>query len=105
MDILYARMNFQLEESECSQDKIREWIELLTDAVNMSGAEEHEIFFIEKEKIIGVSIPFENDVMVTLEVGADLGAVKSEMMNSDLKFESNWISIHDENDNLIESPI
>ena len=45
------------------------------------------------------------DVMVTLEVGADLGAVKFEIMNSNLKFENNWISIHDENDNLIESPI
>jgi hypothetical protein len=43
--------------------------------------------------------------MVTLEVGADLGAVKFEIMNSNLKFENNWISIHDENDNLIESPI
>lgn len=105
MDTLYARMNFLLDEVGSTKELIQEWQEVLHDAAIWNDAEDADVFYLEKERVIGVSIPLENDLMLTLEVGVILGAVKVEIEKSKLKFLQNWISIHDANDNVIESTV
>jgi len=103
MEIRYSRINFQLPAADCKEAAIQSWIEVLEIAVNWSYASEYNLFFNQEHRIIGVSIPVKNEALELLEVGAALGTVKLEVVLSDLKFENLWLSVQDQDTDLIEA--
>lgn len=105
MTQIYARKNFRLP-SNVTSDIISQWQELLHDAAIDGGAfEDIDVFYVEKERVIGVSVPIENDPMLVLEAGAILGYVTAEVNRSDLDSPERWMSVHDENGDVIESTL
>ena len=105
MTQIYARKNFRLPERVTS-DIISQWQELLHDAaIEGGGFDDIDVFYSEKERVIGVSVPIENDPMLLLEAGAILGYVTAEIDRSGLHSPERWMSIHDENGDVIESTL
>lgn len=105
MSQVFARMNFRLP-SDVSIEQITEWQSLLHDAGLECGASNDvDVFFSENENVIGISVPLENDPMLLLEAGSVLGYATAEADRSKLRSSQRWISIHDENGNVIESPV
>jgi len=100
----YATINFVLPQN-VSDSEIKGWQELLHDSAIWAGAEDLEVFFIESEKIIGISIPIEQDPMLVLEAGSILGQVQRSVEISEFKFSETWMSIIDEQGNIVESPV
>ncbi len=69
-----------------------------------SYADEIETFYDAKQRIVGVSIPLEDDVMLTLEVGSVLGSCQMafEDMEDVPDSESIWFSLHELDDTTLE---
>jgi hypothetical protein len=103
MTTYYARANFKLP-VDVSGEQIVAWQDLLHDSAIWAGAEDLDVFFIEKQLIIGISIPVEDDPMLLLEAGSILGQVQRSVEASDLKSPQQWLSIVDEQGNIIDSP-
>ena len=105
MTQIYARQNFRLP-TNVTSDILSQWQELLNGAALDGGAfEDIDVFFSEKENIIGVSVPIETDPMLLLEAGSILGYVTAEVDRSGLLSPERWMSVHDENGDVIESPV
>jgi hypothetical protein len=103
MTQIYARKNFRLP-SNITSDAISEWQELLHDAAIDGGAfDDIDVFYSEKERVIGVSVPIENDPMLVLEAGAILGYVTAAVDRSALDSPERWMSVHNESGDVIES--
>ena len=103
MEVRYSRINFELPAADCTEAVIHSWIEVLEDAVNWGSSNDYTLFFNQEHRIIGVSIPVKNEALELLEVGAALGTVKLEVVLSDLKFENLWLSVQDQDTDLIEA--
>ena len=103
MEVRYSRINFELPAADCTEAGIQSWIKVLEIAVDWSYASEYNLFFNQEHRIIGVSIPVKNEALELLEVGAALGTVKLEVVLSDLKFENLWLSVQDQDTDLIEA--
>ena len=105
MSQVFARMNFRLP-TDVSIEQVAEWQSILHDAGIEGGAwDDIDVFYSEKENVIGISVPLENDPMLLLEAGSILGYVTAEVDRSKLQSPQRWISIHNENGNVIESPV
>ena len=105
MTQIYARKNFRLPANVIS-DIISQWQELRQDAaIDGGGSDDIDIFYSEKESVIGVSVPIENDPMLMLEAGAILGYVTAEVNRSNLYSAERWMSINDDKGNVLESPV
>ena len=70
--VAYANLNIQLNSSLTAEELLK--IEsVLHDAAIWSNAEDFEVFFSEKDNIVGVSIPVGEDIAEVLEAGSALG--------------------------------
>ena len=102
MEVRYARINFELSASDCTEAVIHSWLEVLEDAVNWGYSHDYTLFFNQELWIVGVSIPVKNEVLELLEVGAVMGIVKIEVVLNDLRFENLWLSLEENDTDAIE---
>lgn len=101
MSIRYARINLQLAAVDCTSDGIQAWVDVLDAAVNWSTSRDYTIFFNQKLRVIGASLPISNTDQNLLEAGAALGTIKAEVVMSELNFENLWFSIVDIDSDVI----
>jgi hypothetical protein len=107
MPTKFARFNLQLKAGADMESYAAQWQEYLDGAAIDGFAEEHEIFFVPSQGIVGVSIPYEDDVpLILLEVGGVLGYCRRRVEESDIGGSENstWFSLHDVDDSVIDSP-
>jgi hypothetical protein len=102
MEVRYARINFELSASDCTEAVIHSWLEVLEDAVNWGYFHDYTLFFNQELWIVGVSIPVKNEVLELLEVGAVMGIVKIEVVLNDLRFDNLWLSLEEHDTDVIE---
>ena len=60
------------------------------------------MFFNEKLRTVGVSIPVDNQAIALMEVGAVMGIVKIGVVLNDLRFDNLWLSLEDQDTDVIE---
>jgi hypothetical protein len=101
--VRYAKINFQLDATDCKDKTIKSWNEFLDDAVNWSTTSDYSINFNQEQKVISVSLPFGSSDFELLETGAALGKIKAEVFLSDLCFENLWLSIQEQDTDVISS--
>ena len=103
MTIRFARINFELAADECTPEDIDAWMEVLDDAVNWADTQDYKLFFNQALSVIGVSIPVSPVEIGLLEAGAALGTIKLEVVLSELKFENLWLSVQDQDTDVISA--
>ena len=102
MKVRYARINFELSASDCTEAVIHSWLEVLEDAVNWGYSHDYTLFFNQELWIVGVSIPVQNEALELLKVGTVMGVVKIEVVLNNLGFDNLWLSLQDEDTDVIE---
>jgi len=104
----FARFNLQLEIGPDMEFYAAQWQEFLDGAALDGLAVEYEVFFVPSEGVVGVSVPYEDDdPMLLLEAGSILGYCHARFEESDIGGTKNttWLSLHDSDDSVIDSPI
>ena len=101
MEVRYARINFELPAADCTEAVICSWLEVLEDAVNWSYSSNYTLFFNQDLWTVGISIPVKNEAIELLEVGSVMGIVKIEVTLNDLRFEKLWLSLQDNDSDVI----
>jgi hypothetical protein len=107
MAIKFARFNIQLMDSPDVETRADEWQALLNDSAIEGYADDYEVFYLSQRGVVGLSVPYEDDdSMLLLEAGVVLGFCQSRCEQSDIGgIESMWLSLHDADDSIIDSPI
>lgn len=107
MAIKFARFNIQLSEGSDIEIKADKWQALLNDSAIEGYADDYEVFYLSQQGVVGLSVPYEDDdPMLLLEAGAVLGFCQSRCEASNIGgIESMWLSLHDADDSIIDSPI
>ena len=100
---MYARFNIHIKHP-ITDEEVKELQSDLYNAALWGNAEDPEVFFEENPKIIGVSIHVDNDPMLLLECGSSFGFCHVAYEKFKKVYGPTWISIHDENGNVLESP-
>jgi len=100
----YAKLNIQLSTTLTAAEILK--IEsVLHDAAIWSNADDFEVFFSEKDNIVGVSIPVGEDIAEVLEAGSALGFCNRMFEESGLSNGSVWHSLVSVSGAEIYSPI
>ena len=100
----YAKLNIQLT-SSLTAEEILKIESVLHGAATWSNAEDFEVFFSEKDNIVGVSIPVGEDIAEVLEAGSALGFCNRIFEESRLSNGSVWHSLVSVSGEEIYSPI
>ena len=100
----YAKLNIQLN-SSLTAEEILKIESVLHDAAIWSNADDFEVFFSEKDNIVGVSIPVGEDIAEVLEAGSALGFCNRMFEESGLSNGSVWHSLVSVSGEEIYSPI
>ena len=105
--IIFVRLNIQLAPKKDIEEIAAEIEDFLYDAALEAQPDEDDVetFFDSKLRIVGVSLPLEDDTMLALEVGSVLGRCQMafEQMDNAPKSETIWISIHEPDETTIET--
>ena len=104
----FARFNLQLKDGPDMEGYAEQWQEFLDSAAIEGFADEHEVFFLSSQGIVGVSVPYEDDdPLILLEAGGVLGYCRRRVEESGIGGSKNstWFSLHDSDDSIIDSPI
>jgi hypothetical protein len=104
----FARFNLQLKDGPDMEGYAEQWQEFLDSAAIEGFADEHEVFFLSSQGIVGVSVPYEDDdPLILLEAGGVLGYCRRRVEESDIGGSKNstWFSLHDSDDSIIDSLI
>jgi len=100
----YAKLNIQLSTTLTAAEILK--IEsVLHDSAIWSNADDFEVFFSEKDNIVGVSIPVGEDIAEVLEAGSALGFCNRMFEESGLSNGSVWHSLVSVSGVEIYSPI
>jgi len=100
----YAKLNIQLSTTLTAAEILK--IEsVLHDAAIWSNADDFEVFFSEKDNIVGVSIPVGEDIAEVLKAGSALGFCNRMFEESGLSNGSVWHSLVSVSGKEIYSPI
>ena len=102
IEVRYARINFELPAAGCTEAVIHSWLEVLESAVNWGYSHDYTLFFNQELWIVGVSIPVQNEALELLKVGTVMGVVKIEVVLNNLGFDNLWLSLQDEDTDVIE---
>jgi hypothetical protein len=102
--VAYAKLNIKLS-SSMKADEILKIESALHDAAIWSNAEDFEIFFSEKDNIVGISIPVGEDIAEVLEAGSALGFCNRMFEEAGLSNGSVWHSLISVSGAEIYSPI
>lgn len=107
MAIKLATLNMKFSDGENSNETILAMEQVLIDAANDSDAEDFEIFYLESDRVLSISFPFEEDCFLELlEAGVVLGNCQQQIMDSDLvRCLSFWKSVDALDGTTIASPI
>jgi len=100
----YAKLNIQLS-TTLTADEILKIESVLHDAAIWSNANDFEVFFSEKDNIVGVSIPVSEDIAEVLEAGSALGFCNRMFEESGLSNCSVWHSLVSVSGAEIYSPL
>ncbi len=100
----YAKLNIQLS-TTLTAEEILKIESVLHDAAIWSNADDFEVFFSEKDNIVGVSIPVGEDIAEVLEAGSALGFCNRIFEESGLSNGSAWHSLVSVSGKEIYSPI
>lgn len=101
----YARLNIQLDPESVTPHEIADLQELLHDSALWAEAEDVEVFYSEKNNIVGISIPVEEDPASILEAGAVLGMCQRAWEDSETVKGSTWLSLITPKGEIIYSPL
>ena len=100
----YAKLNIQLSTTLTAAEILK--IEsVLHDSAIWSNADDFEVFFSEKDNIVGVSIPVGEDIAEVLEAGSALGICNRMFEESGLSSGTVWHSLVSVSGAEIYSPI
>ena len=99
----YAKLNIQLS-TTLTAEEILKIESVLHDAAIWSNADDFEVFFSEKDNIVGVSIPVGEDIAEVLEAGSALGFCNRMFEESGLSSASLWHSLVSVSGVEIDSP-
>ena len=106
--IMFARLNIQLAAKKNLEDLAAQIEQLLYEVALEAFEEEDDIetFFDARRRIVGASLPLEDDTMLTLEAGSILGRCQMafEQMDDAPETESMWFSIHEPDESTLETP-
>jgi hypothetical protein len=100
----YAKLNIQLS-TTLTAEEILKIESVLHDAAIWSNADDFEVFFSEKDNIVGVSIPVGEDIAEVLEAGSALGFCNRMFEESGLSSGTVWHSLVSVSGAEIYSPI
>jgi hypothetical protein len=100
----YAKLNIQLS-TTLTAEEILKIESVLHDAAIWSNADDFEVFFSEKDNIVGVSIPVGEDIAEVLEAGSALGICNRMFEESGLSSGTVWHSLVSVSGAEIYSPI
>ena len=100
----YAKLNIQLS-TTLTAEEILKIESVLHDAAIWSNADDFEVFFSEKDNIVGVSIPVGEDIAEVLEAGSALGFCNRMFEESGLSSASVWHSLVSVSGAEIYSPL
>ncbi len=100
----YAKLNIQLN-SSLTAEEILKIESVLHDAAIWSNADDFEVFFSEKDNIVGVSIPVGESIAEVLEAGSALGFCNRMFEESGLSNGSVWHSLVSVSGAEIYSPL
>ena len=102
--VAYANLNIQFKSSLTAEELLK--IEsVLHGAATWSNAEDFEVFFSEKDNIVGVSIPVGEDIAEVLEAGSALGICNRMFEEPGLSTASVWHSLVSVSGAEIYSPL
>ena len=102
--VAYANLNIQFKSSLTAEELLK--IEsVLHNAAIWSNAEDFEVFFSEKDNIVGVSIPVGEDIAEVLEAGSALGICNRMFEEPGLSTASVWHSLVSVSGAEIYSPL
>ena len=99
-----TKLNIQLS-TTLTAEEILKIESVLHDAAIWSNADDFEVFFSEKDNIVGVSIPVGEDIAEVLEAGSALGFCNRMFEESGLSNGSVWHSLVSVSGAEIYSPI
>lgn len=104
---LYATLNIQFLEGDDTNEVILGMEKVLGDAAINADADDFEIFYDEKDRVISIGVTYEEDSWLgLLEAGEVLGICKQHCMDSDLvRCLSFWNSINALDGTTIASPV
>lgn len=107
MEIELATLNVRFEDGDDTNEIILGMEQVLRDAAESADADEFDIAYEEKEKVLSISIPFEAGCYLELlEAGAIFGVCKQQCMDSDLvRCLTFWNSVNAIDGSTIASPI
>ena len=106
MEIKYARVNLKLKNDRVTNKDIERCRRLLYDQALWFELDDAEVFYLEKDKVIGISIPYYDEGLSLLEAGIKLGyCVLMRQINSLGDFEHSWHSLHEVDGTVIESTV
>ena len=100
----YAKLNIQLS-TTLTAEEILKIESVLHDSAIWSNADDFEVFFSEKDNIVGVSIPVGEDIAEVLEAGSALGFCNRMFEESGLSNGTVWRSLVSVSGVEIYSPI
>ena len=103
--IMFARLNIQLASKKDIEKIAAEIEDILYDAAIEAFADDAESFYDEKLRVVGVSIPFQGNIMLILEAGSVLGRCQMafEQMNNAPRSETIWFSVHEPDETTIDT--
>ncbi|CAM8647265.1 hypothetical protein MCEMSE6_02134 [Oxalobacteraceae bacterium] len=103
--IMFARLNIQLAPKKDIEKIAAEIEDILYDAAIEAFADDAESFYDEKLRVVGVSIPFQGNIMLILEAGSVLGRCQMafEQMNNAPRSETIWFSVHEPDETTIDT--
>jgi hypothetical protein len=106
MEIKYARLNLKFKNDSVTNENIEKWQKILYDSALWGEADDAEVFYLEKDKVIGISIPYYDESLSLLEAGITLGVCqRMKEENYEDIFEYSWNSLHEIDGTVIESTL
>jgi hypothetical protein len=103
MSTQYARLNLKLKADCATEENIEKWQQILNDAALNGLADDVEVFYVESKQMMGVSIPFE-DQMTLLEAGVALGFCQRSYQDAEVNiFEYSSLALYEADGTVIES--
>jgi len=106
METRYARLNLKLKKDSITNENIEKWQKILYDAALWGEADDAEVFYLETDGVIGISVPYCDEGLSLLEAGITLGfCQRMKEENYEDIFEHSWNSLHEEDGTVIESSL
>ncbi|WP_108646665.1 hypothetical protein [Polynucleobacter rarus] len=106
METKYARLNLKLKNDKVTNEDLEKWQKTLYESALEGLADDVEVFYLETEKVIGVSVPYYDEGLSLLEAGMALGYCQRTIEDNYVNiFNQSWNSLHESDGTVIESTL